>query len=116
MIVEERIYTLKIAGAPEWFKAYEAEGMRIQLGHLGNMVGYYATEVGDLNLIVHMWAYENFEDRLKRRAALGADPAWRAYLGKVAHLVLNQQNRILNPAPFFAPRLKTMLEAAKKLN
>ncbi len=115
MIVEERIYTLKVAGAPEWFKAYEAEGMKIQLGHLGNMVGYYTTEVGDLNLIVHMWAYESFEDRLKRRAALGADPAWRAYLSKVGHLVLDQKNRIMNPAPFFAPRLKVMLEAAKKM-
>ena len=115
MIVEERIYTLKVAGVPEWFKAYEAEGMKIQLSHLGNMVGYYTTEVGDLNLIVHMWAYENFEDRLKRRAALAGDPAWRAYLGKVAHLVLNQQNRIMNPGPFFLPRLKVMLEAAKKM-
>jgi hypothetical protein len=115
MIVEERIYTVKIAGAAEWFKAYEAEGMKIQLGHLGNMVGYYTTEVGDLNLIVHMWAYESFEERLKRRAALGADPGWRAYLPKVAHLLLNQQNRIMNPAPFFAPRLKVMLEAAKTL-
>lgn len=114
MIVEERIYTLKVAGAPEWLKAYESEGMKIQLNHLGNMAGYYSTEVGDLNLIVHMWAYESFEDRLKRRAALGADPAWRAYLAKVAHLVLDQKNRILNPAPFFAPRLKAMLEAAKK--
>ncbi len=115
MIVEERIYTLKVAGAPEWLKAYEAEGMKIQLSHLVNMVGYYSTEVGDLNLIVHMWAYENFEDRLKRRAALGADPAWRAYLGKIGHLVLDQKNRIMNPAPFFLPRLKAMLEAAKKL-
>jgi hypothetical protein len=115
MIVEERIYTLKVAGAPEWLKTYEAEGMKIQLAHLGNMVGYYATEVGDLNLIVHMWAYESFEDRLKRRAALGADPAWRAYLAKVGHLVLDQKNRIMNPAPFFVPRLKAMLEAAKKV-
>ena len=115
MIVEERIYTLKIAGVAEWFKAYEAEGFKVQLAHLGNMVGYYTTEVGDLNLIVHMWAYENFEDRLKRRASLAADPAWRAYLGKVVHLVLNQKNRIMNPAPFFAPRLQVMLEAAKKM-
>src|SRR5574338_593777 len=73
MIVEERIYTLKVAGAPEWLRAYEAEGVKVQLAHLGNMVGYYSTEVGDLNLIVHMWAYESFEDRLKRRAARGGD-------------------------------------------
>jgi hypothetical protein len=115
MIVEERIYTLRPGSVPEWFKAYESEGLKIQLGHLGNMVGYYTTEVGDLNLIVHMWAYENFEDRLKRRAALGADPAWRAYVGKVFPLLLDQKNRILNPAPFFASRLKAMVEAARKV-
>ena len=116
MIVEERIYTLKVASVPEYLKVYEAEGFKIQLGHLGHQVGYYSTEVGDLNLLVHMWAYESFEDRMKRRAALGADPAWRAYLGKVGHLLLNQKNRIMNPAPFFLPRLKVMLEAAKKMN
>jgi hypothetical protein len=115
MIVEERIYTMKPASVAEWFKTYEAEGFKVQLGHLVNMVGYYTTEVGDLNLIVHLWAYESFEDRLKRRAALGADPAWRAYLPKVAHLLVTQQNRIMNPAPFFSPRLKVMLEAARKL-
>ena len=115
MIVEERIYTFKTGSVPEYLKAYEAEGLKIQLGHLENMVGYYFTEVGDLNVIVHMWAYQSFEDRLKRRAALGADPAWRAYLGKVGHLLLNQKNRIMNPAPFFLPRLKVMLEAAKKM-
>jgi len=115
MLVEERIYTFKPASVPEYLKVYEAEGLKIQLSHLENMVGYYFTEVGDLNLIVHMWAYQSFEDRLKRRAALGADPAWRAYLAKVGHLLLNQKNRIMNPAPFFLPRLKVMLEAAKKM-
>jgi hypothetical protein len=29
--------------------------------------------------------------------------------------VLNQKNRIMNPAPFFAPRLKVMLDAARKM-
>ncbi|MCW5770918.1 MAG: NIPSNAP family protein [Rhodospirillaceae bacterium] len=113
MFVEERIYTLKPASVPEYIKAYETEGFKIQLGHLGNMVGYYFTEVGDLNVIVHMWAYESFEDRMKRRAALGADPAWRAYLAKVGHLLLNQKNRLMHPAPFFLPRLKTMLASVK---
>jgi hypothetical protein len=27
-------------------ETYEAEGLKIQLGHLGNMVGYFTTEVG----------------------------------------------------------------------
>jgi hypothetical protein len=115
MLVEERIYTLKAAAVPEYIKMYETEGFAIQLRHLENMVGYYSAEVGDLNLIVHMWAYQSFEDRMKRRAALGADAAWRAYVGKLGPLIVNQKNRLMNPAPFFLPRLKVMLDAAKAM-
>ena len=54
----------------------------MQTKHLGNPVGYYTTEVGNVNEIVHMWGYADMADRTKRRAAMAADPAWQAYLQK----------------------------------
>ena len=81
---------------------------------LGNLVGYYSTEIGPLNTIVHMWAYEDFADRTKRRAQLAADPRWKAYVSKPAPLIHRQENRILNPAPFFEPTLRAMLAAAPR--
>ncbi len=27
--------------------------------HLGNLVGYFTTEVGNVNEIVHIWGYED---------------------------------------------------------
>ncbi len=100
MIVEERIYTLEVGKTPEFLRLYELEGLAIQTRILGNMIGYFSSEIGDLNLVVHMWGYESFEERTRRRAELMADPGWQAYVAKVRPFVLEQKNRILIPAPF----------------
>ncbi len=103
MIVEERIYTLEVGKVPEYLRLYEQEGLPIQLPILGNLVGYYSSEIGDLNLIVHLWGYESFEERTRRRAELMSNEGWKAYIAKVRPLILRQENRILVPAPF-SPR------------
>ena len=102
MIVEERIYTLQSRKVPDFLKCYEAEGMEVQLSILGRMVGYYSTEVGPLNQIVHMWAYDDLADRTQRRARLAADPRWLAFVDKVCVWIITQENKIRIPAPFFA--------------
>ena len=54
MYVEERMYVLQIGKAAEYFKNYEQFGLKVQLKHLPNMVGYYVTESGPLNMVVHL--------------------------------------------------------------
>ncbi len=100
MIVEERIYTLHPGQAPAYLKAYEQEGLAIQKPILGRLVGYYMTEFGPLNQVIHLWAYESHAEREERRAKLGASEAWKAYLGKVRPMIVTQENKILVPAPF----------------
>ena len=116
MIVEQRRYTIKIGSAPTYFANYEQLGLKVQRRILGNLVGYYVTDIGELNLIVHQWAYESMAERDKRREELGNDPEWKAYLAKSREvgLVLKQENMIMKPAPFFEPVLKAMLAAAQK--
>jgi hypothetical protein len=99
MIVEMRTYTLKPGVTPQYFKMYEEEGMAIQRPVLGRLLGYYFTEIGPLNQIIHMWAYDNLQDRADRRAKLGADPKWQAYVKKIVELIETQESRILHPAP-----------------
>ena len=111
MFVEERMYTLQVGKAPEYFRLYEAEGMAVQTKHLPHMVGYYLTEVGPQNLVVHLWAYESLDQRDRCRAAMAADPGWQAYVQKIRPLIVSQETRILKCAPFFLPRLKAMLAA-----
>ena len=106
MIVEMREYTLHAGKVPEYLKLYEREGLTIQREILGQMVGYYATEVGPaVNQVVHLWAYESFDDRERRRARLAADPGWQSYVQKVRPMLVEQRNRIMKPAPFFEPEL-----------
>ena len=81
--------------------------------HLGNLVGFYINEVGTQNLIVHMWAYESYEDRERRRAALMGDPAWEAYRVKNEGHIIHQETRIMRPTGFFEPMLRAMLAAAR---
>lgn len=100
MIVEQRTYTLHPGTAPEYLRHYQEEGLAIQCPILGHMVGYFHTDIGPLNQIVHMWAYEDLADRTRRRAALAASPAWRAYSAKVRPFLVSQENKILIPAPF----------------
>ena len=77
MIVDVRTYELQPGRLRDFLALYEKEGLPVQLKHLGNLVGYYTTEVGNVNEIVHMWGYTDLADRTRRRAAMAADPAGR---------------------------------------
>jgi hypothetical protein len=100
MIVDERTYTLHPGKVPEYFKLYESEGMAIQKPILGNLIGYFFTEVGTLNQVVHMWGYDSHAERERRRAEMQANPAWQAYVKKMQPFLVKMENRILMPAPF----------------
>ena len=107
MIVEMREYTLHAGEVPVYLELYEREGLAIQREILGRLVGYYATEIGDaINQVVHLWAYESFEDRAERRRRLAADPGWQAYLKKMRPMLVAQSSRLMRPAPFFEPELR----------
>ena len=113
MIVEERMYTLHVGKVPEFMETYEREGLPLLRRYLGNPYGFFINEVGPQNLIVHLWAFESFEDREKRRAALAADPAWPAYRAKNQPRIMSQETRVMRPPAFFQPILKAMLNASK---
>lgn len=100
MIVEERSYTTHPGKALEYIRRYEEEGLAIQRPILGHLVGYFTSEIGALNQVVHLWAYQDLADRAARRAKLLADPRWKLYAAKVVPLLLTQENRIFVPAPF----------------
>lgn len=100
MIVEQRTYTLKPGTIQQFLKLYENEGLEIQSGALGNLIGYFVTETGELNRVVQLWGFTTFEDRIKRRHELSHSDSWRAFLGKAGALVADQRSELLTPAPF----------------
>jgi len=100
VIVEERIYTLQPGAVPEYLRLYQAEGLEIQRPTLGRLIGYFHTEIGPQNEIVHLWAYRDHAEREERRQRLLADERWREYVKKIRPMIVSQQNKILVPAAF----------------
>lgn len=101
MILEVRTYTAQVGKAREWLEYYEKNGLPVQKRVLGRLVGFFTSELGPLNQIVHMWAYESLADREQRRAALMKEPDWHAYLrNQPPGALAAQETKILVPTAF----------------
>ena len=102
MIVDLRTYTMVPGRLKAFLALYEAEGLPVQVRHQGEPMGYYVTEIGTNNQVVHLWRYDSLADRERRRNALEADPEWIAYRAKSAAAgnVQHQENKILKPTSF----------------
>ncbi|WP_011581853.1 MULTISPECIES: NIPSNAP family protein [Chelativorans] len=100
MIVEERIYRICSGKMKDYLALVRDEGLAIQKPILGNLIGYFVTEIGPLNHVVHMWGYDSLDDRARRRAALASDPRWQAFSPRLAETIESLENRILVPVDF----------------
>ena len=64
MVVEERMYVLHTgADLQKYLTIYESEGLPVQKPILGGFLGYFTTEFGTQNQLVHLWAYPDLLDR-----------------------------------------------------
>ena len=79
---------------------FEKEGMEVHKKILGNQIGYFYTEIGPLNEIVHLYGYDSLDDRAKRRKELAENKIWQKYIAKAIDLFESQESKILIPANF----------------
>jgi hypothetical protein len=102
VIVDHRTYSVRPGKLNTWVELYEKYGLPVQEKHLGRLLGFFVTEVGPLNQVVFMWAYDDAGDRERRRAAMAKDPHWQDFLARSEELgaLLHQENKLLVPVPF----------------
>lgn len=100
MIVEMRTYTLQVGKVNAYREHYERHGLQAQKRVLGNLLGFFYSDIGELNQVISMWGYESYADREQRRAVLAKDAEWLDYLKNSPGVILRQENRILMPMPF----------------
>src|SRR2546421_304281 len=109
MIVEMRTYQIRPTQAPEYLRIYREHGLVVQTEILGPMIGCFSTEIGSLNQVVILWAYQSYDDRTHRRDKLAEDTRWKKYVEMVAPLIVLQENKVLTPAAMPASTWKSDL-------
>jgi len=100
MIVEERTYTIAPAQLGAFLRLYEQEGLKIIQPILGNLIGYFTCDIGEINTVVHLWGYESHAERERRRGELSRSDAWRAFTPKILPCIQHMQSRVLVPTSF----------------
>lgn len=64
------------------------------------LIGYWTSEIGGLNQVVHIWEYGSLNERAGVRARLAADPEWvKRYLSAIVSAVSCQDNVLLTLLP-----------------
>jgi hypothetical protein len=100
MLVEMRTYVLHAGQLATFLGCMEREGLAIERPILGQLLGYYSSEIGTLNQVIHLWGFDSFEERTRRRQRLADDPAWQRFVPTVTPFIRDMRNQLLTPAPF----------------
>ena len=105
MLHEIRTYTLIPGKVPEYLKLAEEVSLPIRRNDAGVLVGWFSSEIGVLNQLVHIWEWKDLEERQRQRVVLRARPGWvDVYNPQVDRLVHRREVSIINPAlPVKAP-------------
>jgi hypothetical protein len=95
MIFEMRTYLMKPGSIPEVEKRWGA-GLpeRAKLSRFG---GFWRSEVGTLNQIIHVWPYKDLNERAAIRAKAIETGVWPV---KIQEFILEMESKILHAAPF----------------
>ncbi len=100
MIIEMRTYMLKPGGSIPIFEERFAAALqhRQQFSKLG---AFWHSEVGPLNQVIFVWPYKDFADRERISAEARKTGHWPPK--NVRELIVTQENKILQAAPFSPP-------------
>lgn len=97
MIYELRTYTLKQGTLPEVLKAASTLSVDIRGDNYGKLEGYWSTEIGPLNQVVHLWSYSDLTERARLRAELAKNPRWNSeYIALTRPHIIRQDIRFMN--------------------
>jgi hypothetical protein len=105
MLHELRIYTTPPGMAPEVARLSAEVGQPARGDKYGKFEGYWITEMGALNQVVHLWSHEDPAARFANRTALAQNKDWtEKYVAAVLPLLTHQDVRLIHPVrPLFTP-------------
>jgi NIPSNAP len=97
MIYELRTYTVKPGTIGDMVKAASTVSVDIRGNNFGKLEGYWFTEIGPLNQVMHMWSYSDLNERARLRAELAKNARWNAeYIPLIRPILARQDVRLLH--------------------
>ena len=97
MIYELRTYTTKPGQAMVHVNNSGSLGREIRGDDYGKLVGHWVTEIGPLNQSMHMWEYNDLNERAEKRAALAKLDRWQnEYRPANGGVIIRQDIRLMN--------------------
>ena len=99
-VIDIRIYTIRPRGVQEYLKLYKKWALPVVTKHWGPPFGFFVSEVGPQNQVIHMWAFESLADFERRRASLLADPEFAKYFAATEGFIIAQEDRIVRRVDF----------------
>lgn len=104
MVYDFRMYTLKPGGIPEYMAAVKELALPIRQKYSVKLAGWYYSDVGELNQVVHIWAYQDYAHMAEAKAKVAQDPDWiQKYVPRVRPLIVAQKTYLML-SPDFAPQ------------
>jgi NIPSNAP protein len=98
MIHELRTYTVKQGSLPEMIKNSSTISRTIRGDDYGKLEGYWSTDIGPLNQVMHLWSYTDLNERARLRAELAKNQRWtQEYMPLNKGILVRQDIRLLNP-------------------
>lgn len=105
MIYELRTYTLKAGSQAIVAKNSGEVGRAVRGDDYGKLEGYWLTDIGPLNQVMHLWSYESLEERSRLRAELSKNKDWTGgYIPLIRPHLVRQDIRLMEAIlPLKAP-------------
>ncbi|WP_394831468.1 NIPSNAP family protein [Pendulispora rubella] len=100
MVYELRTYDVKPGLLDDYLRLFNEVGMPVRKNY-GTLVGFWSSEFGALNRVVHIWQYESLDHRAVLRAALMKDPIWSGeFLPRALPMLERMESTVLHPTSF----------------
>jgi NIPSNAP len=95
-VYELRTYSLKPGAVGEMLKAAATVEQDIRKNAFGKLEGYWSTDIGPLNQVMHLWSFNDSNERAQLQAELAKDKRWATeYAPLVGPLIVRQEIRLL---------------------
>ncbi len=97
MIYELRTYTVRQGTLPDTIKNASTLSREIRGDNYGKLEGYWSTDNGPLNQVMHQWSYTDLNERARLRAELAKNTRWvNEYIPASRANLVRQDIRLLD--------------------